>query len=89
MSEREEVVFSTEESLSVQEIGDFLLQVGKKLKDQGYFTVTRGEEEIEVRPSGSTKLELKYEIENGREHQFEMEIEWDPDADEGGRIVIQ
>ncbi len=88
MSNREEVVFSTEERRSIAEISDFLIQAGTKLKEQGFFTVTQGDQQIEVRPRGNTKLELKYEIEDDREHQFEIEIEWEPDAREGGRVEI-
>ncbi len=87
MSKREEVIFSSEEPRSVQEIGDFLIQVGQKLREQGFFHLTRGEQEIEIRPTGSTKLELKYEIEGGTKHGFEIEIEWKPGPG-GGRVDI-
>ncbi len=74
---KEEVIFSSEEPRSVAEIGDFLIQAGQKLKEQGSFNLSHGEKQLEVRPEGATKLELKYEIE-GQKHQFEIEIEWKP-----------
>lgn len=88
----EEVIFSSEEPRSVEEIGEFLIQAGQKLKEQGFFNLTQGDKQIEVRPDGATKLELKYEIEKGREikHQFEIEIEWKPAAagGAGGKVGI-
>lgn len=88
MSGREEVIFSSEEPRSVAEIGDFLVQVGTKLKEQGYFHLVQGDQKLEVRPSGATRLELKYEIEDDVEHQFEIEIEWKRGAEEAVRVDI-
>ncbi len=88
MSAREEVVFSSEESRSVEEIGDFLVRVGMKLKEQGFFNLTQGEQQVPIRPTGATRLELKYEIEDDVEHQFEIEIEWKPQLDRGGRVDV-
>jgi len=88
MGRREEVIFSSEESRGVQEIGDFLIMVGQKLKEQGYFTVHQGEKQIEIRPEGGTKLELKYEIERETKHGFEIEIEWDTAKGTAGKIDI-
>ncbi len=88
MSKKEEVIFSSEEPRSVQEIGDFLILAGQKLKEQGFFNLTQGDQQIEVSPDGATKLELKYEIE-GAKHQFEIEIEWKPGAaGQGGKVDI-
>ncbi len=89
MGKKEEVIFSAEEPRTVQEIGEFLLQIGQKLKEQGYFTLSQGENQIEVRPEGGTKLELKYEIEGQSKHGFEIEIEWDPGKGEGGTVNIK
>ncbi len=88
MSGREEVVFSSKSLRDVEEIGDFLIQVGQKLKEQGYFTMTQGERQIEIRPKGSTKLELKYEIEDKGKHEFEIEIEWKPGVAGSEKIDI-
>ncbi len=89
MSSREVVVFSSEEPRSVEEIAEFLIQAGTKLKQVGAFTLTQGDQTIEVRPEGSTKLELKYEIEGENKHQFEIEIEWKPGQEgRGGRVGI-
>lgn len=88
MTKREEVLFSSEEQRSVGEIGDFLIQVGEKLKEKGSFTLLQGEKQLEVHPAGRTKLELKYEIENGMKHSFEIEIEWKPGEDAPGKVNI-
>ncbi len=92
MSGREEVIFSSEEPRSIEEIGDFLIQIGNKLKSQGSFNLSQGDRHIEVRPDGATKLELKYEIEDGNKHEFEVEIEWKPGAGgpggPGGKVSI-
>lgn len=72
----ENIIFSSEEPRSVEEIGDFLIQAGEKLKSQGFFTLTQDDQKIEVKPGGATKLELKYEIKKDTKHQFEIEIEW-------------
>lgn len=77
----EKVIFSSEEPRSVEEIGDFLIRVGQKLKEQGFFTLNQGDKHVEVRPEGKTKLELKYEIEGSNKHEFEIEIEWKPGQD--------
>ncbi len=85
----EEVIFSSEEPRTIQEIGDFLILAGQKLKEQGFFNLTQGDRQIEVRPDGSTKLELKYEIKGETKHQFEIEIEWKPGVGgQGGKVDI-
>ncbi len=72
----ENIIFSSEEPRSIEEIGDFLIQAGQKLKGQGFFTLTQEGQTVEIRPGGATKLELKYEIKKDHKHQFEIEIEW-------------
>jgi len=88
MGRNEQIIFSSEEPRSVQEIGEFLIQIGQKLKEQGFFNLTQGDQQIEVRPDGATKLELKYEIEGGNKHEFEIEIEWKPGAGGPGKVDI-
>ncbi len=88
MGRREEVIFSSEETRSIQEIGDFLIMVGQKLKEQGSFTLHQDDKQIEIRPEGRTKLELKYEIERETKHGFEMEIEWDTTKGKAGKVDI-
>ncbi len=77
-----DVVFISKESRSVDEIGRFLVTAGEKLIETGTFTVVQGGREIEVSPSGSTKLELKYKN-KGYKHEFEIEIEWRPGSGPG------
>ncbi len=72
----ENIIFSSGEPRSIEEIGDFLIQAGQKLKSQGFFTLTQDDKKIEVRPGIATKLELKYEVKKDTKHQFEIEIEW-------------
>ncbi len=89
MRKREEVIFSSEEPRSVQEIGDFLVTVGQKLKEQGFFSLHQGDRQVEVKPEGHTKLELKYEIEGETKHGFEIEIEWDTAKGTRGKVDIR
>lgn len=77
----EKVIFSSEEPRSVEEIGDFLIRLGQKLKEEGFFTLNQGDKQVEVRPEGRTKLESKYEIEGSNKHEFAIEIEWKPGQD--------
>ncbi len=90
MSRSSEVLFSSEEAKTIQEIGDFLIQAGQKLKEQGFFNLTQGGQQVEVRPGAAPKLELKYEIEKENKHQFEIEIEWRTGMDAGktGKVDI-
>ncbi len=88
MAKNEEVIFSSEEPRSVQEIGDFLIQIGEKLKEQGFFSLTQGEKQIKIHPEGATKLEIKYEIEDEVKHGFEVEIEWKTGSENVGRVDI-
>ncbi len=88
---RENIIFSSEEPRSVEEIGEFLIQAGQKLKEQGFFTLTQDEQQIEIRPGGATKLELKYEVKKESKHQFEIEIEWKEGSagGPGGKVNIE
>ena len=83
----ENIVFSSKESRNVQEIGDFLVQIGQKLKEKRSFNLTQGQKHVQVSPSGQTRLELKYEIKGAGKHEFEIEIEWKPDAAEASEKV--
>lgn len=86
MSGRDNVLFSSEEPRSVQEIGEFLITAGQKLKEHGFFNLTQGDRTLEVRPEGTTTLELKYEIAKETKHKLEIEIQWKPGA--AGRVDI-
>lgn len=71
------IIFSSEEMRSPEEIGRFLVNVGEKLQSEGSFTVVQGANDIQITPGGTTKLELKYKT-KGEKHEFEIEIEWKP-----------
>lgn len=86
MNGREKILFSSKEDKTPQEIGAFLIKLGEKLQSDGSFSLTQGEQVIEVHPQGPTRLELEYEIE-GEKHEFEIEIEWKP-GQEGGQVGI-
>ncbi len=86
----ENIIFSSEEPRTIEEIGDFLIQAGQKLKEQGFFTLSQDDQQVEIRPGGATKLELKYEVKKDTKHQFEIEIEWKEGAagGPGGKVNI-
>lgn len=77
---REEKLFSSKENKTTQEIGDFLMSLGEKLKTQSSFTIKQGERVFKVKPQGRTRLELDY-TRKGEKYEFEIEIEWRPDKD--------
>ena len=69
-------MFSSEEQKSVEDIAEFLIQTGQKLKEQGYFTLSQEDQQVEIRPEGAATLELKYKVKKESKHKFEIEIEW-------------
>ncbi len=76
------VLFASKEARSVEEIGRFLITAGEKLIETGKLTVVQGDREVEVAPSGQTRLELKYKS-KGHKEEFEIEIEWRPGSGSG------
>ena len=80
-------IFSSKEHQSVEEVGDFLLRIGQKLKEEGSFSLEKGNEKVRVKPEGSFVLELKYEIERDNDHEFEIELKWNPDKISGDEKV--
>lgn len=85
-SNKSNVVFRSKEPRSTEEIGRFLINAGEKLVSGGSFTVVQDGREIEVTPTGSTKLDLKYKT-KGYKEEFEIEIEWRPTG--GGSVDIK
>lgn len=81
----EQKIFLSKQSKKADEIGEFLVQIGEKLKTQGFFNLEKEGEKIEIKPEGSTKLKLEYEIEEGK-HEFEIKIKWNPS--EQGEVSI-
>lgn len=84
----EEVIFSSKEYRDIGEVADFLIQIGEKLKSQGSFNLSKGSEQVEVKPTGPAKLDLKYEIEDNEKHEFEVEIKWKPNQASAGKVNI-
>ncbi len=84
---KENILFSSKENRTTQEIGAFLIQIGEKLKNEGLFTLNQGSTTIEVHPRGPTKLELEYEV-KGEKHEFELEIEWRPNREGEGPVQV-
>ncbi len=86
----ERIIFESEQPLQTQEIWNFLIEVGQKLKEDWQFNLKKWEEDINVSPKWNTKLEVKYEIENETKHKLEFEIEWKPNqnTDQDGKLQI-
>lgn len=72
----------------LDEFATTLETIAKKLREEGKFTFTQGDEAIEIEPSQNVKVEYEYEIEDG-EHEFEIEFEWYPDAPSAKDIKIE
>lgn len=82
-------VFSSKEHHNMEEVGDFLIKIGQKLKEEGSFSLDKGSEQVRIKPMGSLVLELKYEIEKDNGHEFEIELKWNPDkASEESKVHI-
>ena len=82
-------VFSSKENKSVEELGDFLIHLGQRLKNEGSFSLDKGDEKVSVKPMGSVVLDLKYEIEKENVHEFEIELKWNPQkASVQGKVNI-
>ena len=79
------VHFYSEKYTSVRDIGQFLINIGEKLANEGSFNLQQDQQELSVSPSGSPKLEVKYKTKQGK-HEFEIEIEWRPDS---GDVIIK
>lgn len=80
-------IFSSKEHLTPKEIGAFLIKIGEKMQNEGAFTLTQGNQVLEVHPKGPTRLELEYEI-KGDKHEFEIEVEWYPNREGVGAVEV-
>ncbi len=75
------VHFYSEKPSSVEEIGQFLINIGEKLLKEGSFNLQQGEQEFSIAPSGLVELEVKYKTKKNK-HEFEVEIEWKPGVED-------
>ncbi len=70
-------LIDVEERKSPLEIGEFLMDVGRKLFENGEFDVVHGGESHRIAPTGRVELEVQYKT-KGDKHKFEIEIQWVP-----------
>lgn len=73
----------------LDEFATTLETIAKKLREEGKFTFTQGDETIEVVPNKRVKVEYEYEIESDGEHEFEIEFEWYPDRPDDGDFKVE
>ncbi|MDV6378291.1 amphi-Trp domain-containing protein [Sporosarcina sp. GW1-11] len=69
------VLVDHEEKMSLANAAEFLESLAKKLREEGTFTLTQGDQTHEVTPASSVELEIKLE-KQGDKHTFEVELEW-------------
>ncbi len=84
----EEIIFLSKEIRNINEVGDFLIKIGEKLKNQESFNLVKEGKNVEVSPKGSVKLELEYKIKNNEKHEFEIEIEWKPSYTSENKVDV-
>jgi len=70
-----------EQTLSKEEIGNYLVEIGKKLINEGSFTIKQGQQSYEIAPAGQVKFEIQYKT-KGEKQEFELEIQWKPGKEE-------
>lgn len=74
-----------EERRTPEEIGTFLMEIGRKLKEDGRFDLVHGEKSYDIAPTGEVELEVQYKT-KGEKHKFELEIQWKPGSQGGVKI---
>jgi len=72
-----QVHINSEQALSKEEIGKYLVEVGEKLINEGSFTIKQGQQSYEIAPAGQIELEIQYKT-KGEKKEFEIEIQWKP-----------
>jgi len=86
----EEVLFKFEQSLSTDEIADYLRSVAETLEAGEALTLEAGDESVTMEPPGRPTFEVKAERETSSsggnaELSVEFELEWDEgESGEGG-----
>lgn len=81
------VLVDYEERMSREKAATFLKTLAKRLREEGSFTLTQGEEKHEVSPSALVELEVKLKKENDKK-KFEVVLEWN-DVDKGLTLSIE
>lgn len=85
----DKILYKGNDIKTVGEVGDLLLELGNKLKSQGYFNlVTNNNNDVRVTPKGSISLEIKYEVNDKGKHELELEFEWNENDDDTNSIVV-
>lgn len=69
------VLVDYEEKMPLDQAISFLETIVNKLKTEGSFSLTQGEQSHLVKPSSQVVLEVKLEERNDN-HTFELELEW-------------
>lgn len=80
------VLVDYEEKMSLKEAATFLETIAKKLRDEGTFTLTQGDDSHDVTPAEIVELEVKLEKEKNK-NKFELELEW-RDGNEGSSLSV-
>lgn len=81
------ILVDHEEKMSLEQAAQILNTLATRLKEEGTFTLTHGEQTHEVTPSPNVELEIKLEKTNGKT-KFEVELEW-KDDDKGSTLSIE
>lgn len=82
----EVVLVDYEENMSLKEAATFLETIAKKLREEGTFTLTQGNDSYDVTPAEIVELEVKLEKEKNK-NKFELELEWH-DGNKGSSLTI-
>ncbi|MFC7231072.1 amphi-Trp domain-containing protein [Saliphagus sp. GCM10025308] len=85
----EEVLFSFEQSLTRDEIADYLRAVADRLESGDDLVLESGGNSVTMQPPGRPTFEVKAERETSQsggpaEFSVEFELEWEEGADENG-----
>ncbi|WP_100403548.1 amphi-Trp domain-containing protein [Bacillus sp. FJAT-42315] len=69
------VLIKHKEPQNLHEFASMLETIAKKLKEDQQFVFLQGNEEIEVKPDNTVKVEYQYTT-KGDKHSFEIEFDW-------------
>jgi len=72
-----------EEKMSLKKAASFLEAAATKLKEEGSFSLTHGEQTYEVAPSSNVEFEVKLEKRDNK-YELEFELEWVEGQDDSG-----
>ena len=85
----EEVLFKSEQSMSREEVAQYLRTVADKLDGDGSLSLSAGDQSVTMDVPARPEFEVKAERETSRsggpaELSVEFELEWDEGAESGG-----